>query len=223
MTSNEVTTIEAMRKNAWFWTLMHLHAHPFLAAKSATCNASCLVLNIPFKEQKPTLTLFGEYSTCCFAKKHKSRPREDISFVEEFFPQITIYRNRTWTEEGQNHSVWCLNTVSTHWLRNWASFSTFDSFHKISTYIQATLSSQFSKKNPVDSWLWSRLCHSDCRRSRTRNDIKFPGISSACLETADVPKTRVFGQSFGRIPNHSKPTTIKVDLKWGRLSSGYRY
>ena len=33
------------------------------------CKACCQVLNIPFKDQKPTKTLSGRYGTHCFAKK----------------------------------------------------------------------------------------------------------------------------------------------------------
>ena len=33
------------------------------------CQACCNVLNIPFKEQKPTIMLFGGDVTHCFARK----------------------------------------------------------------------------------------------------------------------------------------------------------
>ena len=53
--------------------------------------ASCHVLNIPFKKQMPTLTVFGVDGTCCFAKRPEAT---SISLVEEFRLPITIYRNR---------------------------------------------------------------------------------------------------------------------------------
>ena len=33
------------------------------------CKACCHILNIPFKDQKPTITLFGGDGTHCFARK----------------------------------------------------------------------------------------------------------------------------------------------------------
>ena len=109
------------------------------------CKASYLVLKIPFKEQKPTMTLFGEDSTCCFAKNTSHDHEKTFSSLKNFFRKS----QSTATEHeprNKNYSVWRLSTVSSHWLRNWARFSTFDSLHRFSTYIQATLSSQFSKK-----------------------------------------------------------------------------
>ena len=40
------------------------------------CKACCHVLNIPFKDQKPTIMLFGGDGTHCL---HESRSREVIS------------------------------------------------------------------------------------------------------------------------------------------------
>ena len=51
------------------------------------CKACCHVLNIPFKEQKPTIMLFGGDGTHCFAKK-TSRDYENPSpFLEKFLRQ----------------------------------------------------------------------------------------------------------------------------------------
>ena len=53
------------------------------------CKACCNVLNIPFKDQKPTIMLFGGDGTHCFAKKtsrdyEKGKPSP---FLKKFFRQ----------------------------------------------------------------------------------------------------------------------------------------
>ena len=51
------------------------------------CKACCNVLNIPFKDQKPTIMLFGDDGTHCFAKK-LSRDYENPSlFLKKFLRQ----------------------------------------------------------------------------------------------------------------------------------------
>ena len=51
------------------------------------CKACCNVLNIPFKDQKPTIMLFGGDGTHCFAKK-TSRDYEKASpFLVKFLRQ----------------------------------------------------------------------------------------------------------------------------------------
>ena len=58
------------------------------------CKACCNVLNIPFKDQKPTIMLFGGDGTSCL---HESRPRKGkrISIFEEISPPITTKQLRT--------------------------------------------------------------------------------------------------------------------------------
>ena len=54
-----------------------------------TCKACCHVLNSPFKEQKPTIMLFGGDGTHCFARK-KSRDYEKEKpslFLKKFLRQ----------------------------------------------------------------------------------------------------------------------------------------
>ena len=55
------------------------------------CKACCNVLNIPFKDQRPTIMLFGGDGTHCFARKtscdyEKEKPSP---FFEEISPPIT--------------------------------------------------------------------------------------------------------------------------------------
>ena len=61
------------------------------------CKACCNVLNIPFKDQKPTIMLFGGDGTPCFARK-TSRDYEKekaISIFDEISPPITTKHIRT--------------------------------------------------------------------------------------------------------------------------------
>ena len=56
------------------------------------CKACCNVLNFPFKDQKPTILLFGGDGTHCL---HESRLRKTISIFEVNSPPITTKHIRT--------------------------------------------------------------------------------------------------------------------------------
>ena len=52
------------------------------------CKACCNVLNIPFKDQKPTIMLFGGDGTHCFARKtshdyEKEKPSPFLKFLRQ--------------------------------------------------------------------------------------------------------------------------------------------
>ena len=52
------------------------------------CKACCHVLNIPFKDQKPTIMLFGGDGTHCFAKKSsRDYEKKTISVLKKFLRQ----------------------------------------------------------------------------------------------------------------------------------------
>ena len=60
------------------------------------CKTCCDVLNIPFKDQKPTIMLLGGDGTHCFARKtcrdyQKEKP---FPFLKKFFPPITTKHTR---------------------------------------------------------------------------------------------------------------------------------
>ena len=60
------------------------------------CTACYHVLNIPFKDQKPTLMLIGGDGTHCFARKmSRGYKKKAISIFEEFSPPITTKHIRT--------------------------------------------------------------------------------------------------------------------------------
>ena len=53
------------------------------------CKACCHVLNIPFKDQKPTIMLFGGDGTHCFARKIKQdyEKEKPSPFLKKFLRQ----------------------------------------------------------------------------------------------------------------------------------------
>ena len=51
------------------------------------CKACCNVLNIPFRDQKPTIMLFGGDGTHCFARKTSSDYEKVSPFLVKFLRQ----------------------------------------------------------------------------------------------------------------------------------------
>ena len=51
------------------------------------CKACCLVLIIPFKDQKPTIMLFGGDGTHCFARQTSSDYEKPSPFLKKFLRQ----------------------------------------------------------------------------------------------------------------------------------------
>ena len=59
-----------------------------LVSKTKKCKACCHVLNIPFKDQKPTIMLSGD-GTHCFATKTSRHYEQEkpCTFLKKFLPQ----------------------------------------------------------------------------------------------------------------------------------------
>ena len=51
------------------------------------CKACCHVLNIPFKDQKPTIVLFGGDGTHCFARKTSRDYERPSTFLKKLLRQ----------------------------------------------------------------------------------------------------------------------------------------
>ena len=51
------------------------------------CKACCYVLNIPFKDQKPTIMLFGGDGTHCFARKTSRDYEKPSPYLKKFLRQ----------------------------------------------------------------------------------------------------------------------------------------
>ena len=71
------------------------------------------------------------------------------------------------------------------------------------------------------SQLWLNLCYCYCKRSRPGIDNKLPKNSSwnASLKLVVVPRTRIYGQSFGPHLKHSKPGSC---CQWWSARHGYQ-
>ena len=52
------------------------------------CKACCHVLNIPFKDQKPNIMLFGDDGTHCFARKTSGDYEKQSPFLKKFLHQL---------------------------------------------------------------------------------------------------------------------------------------
>ena len=60
------------------------------------CKACCHVLNIPFKDQKPTIMLFGGDGTHCFARQTSSDYEKPSPFLKKF-----LHQSQTSTSERE--------------------------------------------------------------------------------------------------------------------------
>ena len=60
------------------------------------CKACCIILNVPSKDQKLTIMLFGNDGAHCFARSSsRDYEKKAISIFEEFSPPITTKHIRT--------------------------------------------------------------------------------------------------------------------------------
>ena len=161
------------------------------------------MLNVPFKERKPTLTLFDGGGIHCFPKKtsrdyEKEKPypflhflRHSNSTMTELEPKkatsLLIWHKRVELPLAQEMSL------------------TFNSY-----LIQLLPPSKqhdflYSQRScPVVLRHWSRLSNFDSKKSRPRCDNKLPRNCSASLEFV-VPSSRIFEHSVGPNPNHFQP------------------
>ena len=82
------------------------------------CKACCHVLNIPFRDQKPTIMLFGGDGTHCFARKtsrdyEKEKPSP---FLKKFLRQSQPSTSEREPEKGQIKSKNGINVSVFYWL-----------------------------------------------------------------------------------------------------------
>ena len=66
------------------------------------CKDCCLVLNIPFKDQKPTIMLFGGDGTHCFARKTSSDYEKPSPFLKKFLRQSQPSRSERETKKDKS-------------------------------------------------------------------------------------------------------------------------
>ena len=115
-----------------------------------------------FKDQKPTITLFGGDGTHCFAKNQpRLRKRKAISIFEDISPPITTKHVRTWFQKGQNLFHLWPNRVDTPLVDTVNQNSFIISLCTLSVFIEATWFSPspttvLSGLSTLDQiqWLW---------------------------------------------------------------------
>ena len=75
------------------------------------CKTCCNVLNIPFKDQNPTIMLFGGDGTRCFARKMSGDYKEEKSnpFLKKFLRQSQPSTSELEPKKGQNGSKYGIN------------------------------------------------------------------------------------------------------------------
>ena len=100
------------------------------------CKACCNVLNIPSKDQKPTIVMFGGDGTHCFARKTSSDYEKTSPFLKKFLSQSQSSTPEPEQKKGQNESKYGINVSVSYWLMIWATFSIF----KINLFIFNLLS-----------------------------------------------------------------------------------
>ena len=76
------------------------------------CKAGCHVLNLPFKDQKPTIMLFGGDGTHCFARKTSRdyRKEKPSPFLKKFLRQ-----SQPSTSEPEPKNAECVTFVAYSW------------------------------------------------------------------------------------------------------------
>ena len=126
------------------------------------CKTSCNVLNFPFKEQKPTMTLFGD-GTHCFARK---ATRDYEAKKPSPLPQKYLRQSQSTTPEhkpkkDKNHSIYGITVSNFYWLIQIIKVSS----RFISNNFNLRFSSMmfcFQRSSLVGSRRWTRFCCSDC-------------------------------------------------------------
>ena len=165
------------------------------------------VLNILFRDRKPTNMLFGDDGTHCFAGKTSLdyEKRKPSTLLKKFLHQLQSATLESVTKRQTSHHF--VIFVSTpHWSvslnKNSVPFSSFTlSFHSKTTSISRSLTTVSISFSTLD-----QLPFSDCKRSCPGNDKKFPRIFSGSLEPVAVCKRRAFGQSSSASFSYNQQT-----------------
>ena len=80
----------------------------------------CHVSNIPFKDQKPTITFFGFDGTYCFVKEDEFwlRKWKTICFLNDFLAPVTISLPDIGPKKGKLYFIFGTNVSTPHWFIN---------------------------------------------------------------------------------------------------------
>ena len=164
------------------------------------CKACCHVSNNPFKVQISIILIVWWQSHSFFCQKDESwlQKWKTNSFFEEFSPPTTINHTQTKAKKGKilPFLAWICRFSIGCWLLQLTRNSVFVSFYTLSVNSKATGFSQspttvLSGLSTVDQvqllWLW---------KISSKNDKKFPRISSSCLELVVIWMTRLLKEPF---------------------------
>ena len=103
------------------------------------CKACCYILNVPFKDQKPTIMLFGVDGTHCFARKtsrdYKKEKRSPNK--KKFLRQSDSSTSELEQKKGRRYSFYGIIVSTPHWLIQLTKTSFTFSFYRLSGYIKA--------------------------------------------------------------------------------------
>ena len=82
------------------------------------CKACCNVLNIPFRDHKPTIMLFGGDGTHCFARKTSRDYENEKSspFLKKVLRQSQPSTSELVPKKGQIESKYGINVFVSYWL-----------------------------------------------------------------------------------------------------------
>ena len=191
------------------------------------CKAGCHVLNIPFKDQKPTIMLFGGDGTHYFARKTSSDYEKPSPFLKKFLRQSQPNLNQKRLKRVQ---IWNkrIRFLLADDLSNIFIFQIIlFNFNLQSTATQLTCNLQknhdllsLQRRNPVDSRFWTRLCYYCSEWSRTKYNNQLTRNRPSCLANALVSKTRLFEQSSSESTNYSQPRGNNGDERRSTLQCG---
>ena len=169
------------------------------------CKACCNVLNIPLKDQKPTIILFGGNGTHCFAKKtSRDQEKEKPSpFLKKFLRQSQPCTSELEPKKFKLSPImeWTYPFPIGWWFERHIHFSNhFIQFQstvkRYSNYLQLTENHDLlslQRRSPVDSRVWSRLWYYCSKWSRPKFNNRLTINIPSCLANAVVSKARFLG------------------------------
>ena len=172
------------------------------------CKACCSVLNVPFKDQKPTIMLFGGDGTHCFAKKSSRDHEKPSPFLKKLLRQSQPGTSEPDQKRLKLVQLWNkrMRFLLADDLSNIFIFQIIlFIFNLQSTYTQLTQNHHdrlsLQRRKAVDSRFWTRLCYYCSKWSRPKYNNQLTRNTLSSLTIAVVSKTRLFEQSYSASSN----------------------
>ena len=156
-------------------------------------------LDIPFRQTKPTLSLFLKIAHNAFLKTRVAIAKRKVTIFWKISPTEPNLPQPNSDQKKQNRSTYGINEPSSLCLENSSRNSPFISFHSTLTFISAHFS-HFQIKVPVVSRLWSRFSYSDCKSPSPRYDNEFSGNSKTFWSLLLSQRQKLLHNNFAQIP-----------------------